>query len=87
MIVGDQSVPTNLTMLRLDSNQISDVSPLASLINLYYLHLTGNQISDVSPLASLTNLTYLNLRSNQISDVSNDIQALRNRGVDVLIDD
>ena len=34
-----------------------------------------------------TNLTYLNLRSNQISDVSNDIQALRNRGVDVLIDD
>ena len=43
MIVGDQSVPTNLTMLRLDSNQISDVS--------------------------------------------NDIQALRNRGVDVLIDD
>ena len=65
MIVGDQSVPTNLTTLRLDSNQISDVSPLASL----------------------TNLTYLNLRSNQISDLSNDIQALRNRGVDVLIDD
>jgi len=65
MIVGDQSVPTNLTMLRLDSNQISDVRPLASL----------------------TNLTYLNLRSNQISDVSSDIQALRNRGVDVLIDD
>ncbi len=51
----------NLAWLSLGSNQISDVSPLASLTNLTTLELKGNQISDVSPLASLTKLTKLNL--------------------------
>lgn len=44
-----------------------------------------NQISDVRPLASFTNLTWLNLWDNPLD--LNDIQALRNRGVHVVIDD
>ena len=54
----------------LRGNQISDISPLASLSNLTKLNLGGNEISDISPLASLTNLGALDLVNNQISEVS-----------------
>ena len=59
-------------MLDLESNRISDISPLASLTSLADLDLTHNQISDISPLASanLTSLTELDLWGNQISDIS-----------------
>jgi internalin A len=59
----------NLRSLRLTKNQISDVKPLAGLIELQSLDLADNQISDVKPLAGLTNLQYLELSNNQISDV------------------
>ena len=42
--------------LGLGGNEISDVSPLASLTNLERLYLGSNEISNVSPLVSLTNL-------------------------------
>ena len=61
---------TNLTVLQLRQNGISDISPLLSLTNLTDLTLLGNQISDISPLSSLTNLTLLILAENQISDIS-----------------
>ena len=61
----------NLTELYLyDSHSISDISPVASLINLTSLGLGGNPISDISPVAGLTNLTSLDLGHNQISDIS-----------------
>ena len=72
---------TNLTNLDLgteyveghevNSNSVSDLSPLVGLINLTWLRLRNNSISDLSPLARLTNLTELNLGSNlMISDIS-----------------
>ncbi|MFM6396708.1 leucine-rich repeat domain-containing protein, partial [Planktothrix sp.] len=61
---------SQLTELYLESNQISDVSPLSSLTQLTDLYLDGNQISDISPLSSLTQLTNLDLSDNQISDIS-----------------
>lgn len=61
---------TNLEELQLDSNEISDLTPLAKLTDLKSLRLFGNQISDISPLASLTQLTELDLRSNQIEDIT-----------------
>ena len=61
---------TNLTSLGLNSNNISDVSPLSELTQLIYLQLFGNNISDVSPLSELTQLTQLGLDSNTISDIS-----------------
>ena len=54
-----------------NSNSVSDLSPLAGLINLTWLRLRNNSISDLSPLARLTNLTWLNLGGNLIiSDIS-----------------
>ena len=61
---------TNSERIELNGNQISDISPLAGLINLERLELNGNQISDISPLAGLINLERLELRQNQISDIS-----------------
>ncbi|WP_264197115.1 leucine-rich repeat domain-containing protein, partial [Microseira wollei] len=52
---------SNLTSLNLDSNQITDISPLKALTNLTSLNLYNNQITDISPLKALTNLTSLNL--------------------------
>ena len=71
---------TNLTHLYLldrevsgiwvNSNAITDISPLAGLTNLTYLYLGENAITDISPLAALTNLTNLVLYENTITDIS-----------------
>ena len=55
----------------INSNSVSDLSPLAGLTNLTWLRLRNNSISDISDLAGLTNLTWLNLGGNlMISDIS-----------------
>ena len=54
----------------INSNSVSDLSPLAELINLTQLWLNDNSISDISPLTGLTNLTHLGLHNNSISDIS-----------------
>ena len=72
---------TNLTRLNLgaeyvegtgwiNSNSVSDLSPLAGLTNLSELYLRNNSVSDISALAGLTNLTQLNLAGNSVSDIS-----------------
>ena len=71
---------TNLTELHLgvrrdvgrivNSNSISDISPLAGLTQLTKLDLGSNNISDISPLTGLNQLTTLNLVLNSISDIS-----------------
>ena len=60
----------NLDDLRLEGNEISDLSPLAGLTSLTLLHLAGNEISDLTPLAGLTDLTLLVLSGNQVTDLS-----------------
>lgn len=59
---------TNLQILVLDYQQITDLSPLASL-PLEYLSLTGNQVSDLSPLSGLTGLQILDLGENPVNSV------------------
>ena len=54
----------------INSNSISNISPLSGLTQLTRLDLEGNQISDISPLANLTNLVILELGNNAISDIS-----------------
>ena len=56
---------TNLRVLILDYQQITNLSPLADL-PLEYLSLTGNQISDLSPLAGQTELRVLDLGENPV---------------------
>ena len=47
---------TNLTLLDLGNNFISDLSPLKGLTNLRRLELHNNSISDISPLVANTGL-------------------------------
>lgn len=61
---------TNLNMLALTENQITNLAPLAYLDNLESLYLGNNKISDVASLSGLTQLTFLQLSINQIKDVT-----------------
>ena len=61
---------TEVTVLNLYDNNISDLSPLAGLTGLTALVFSGNQVSDLSPLTGLTNLTFLQAFVNRISDLS-----------------
>ena len=61
---------TNLSYLSLlNEPQISDIGPLANLIQLQHLLIVNSQISSVSPLANLGQLTNLDLQGNQLSDI------------------
>ena len=59
--LGDHSI---------NSNSISDLSPLAGLTNLTELWLRKNTISDISAVIGLINLEALDLGTNSISDIS-----------------
>ena len=50
--------------------QISNISALSNLENLTELYLSTNQIRDISALSSLQKLTVLHLSNNQINDIS-----------------
>lgn len=60
---------TNLEKLKVNENEISDISPLKDLKNLKYLELQRNRITDVSSLANLKNLEFLKLYNNLIENV------------------
>ena len=68
---------TNLKAAFLERNSISDISPMADLIQLTKLRLGGNSISNISPLSGLTQLTRLSLWANSISGIS-PVKALTN---------
>ncbi len=52
-----------------EGNQVSDLSPIAELVNLKVLDLFGNNVSDLSPLAGLINLEWLTFERNNVSDL------------------
>ena len=54
----------------INSNSVSNLSPLSGLTHLRELNLGFNNISDLSPLSGLTHLTRLDLRNNTIGDLS-----------------
>ena len=54
----------------INSNSVSDITPLAGLTNLTDLHLRNNSVSDISAVSGLTNLRTLDLNRNSISDIS-----------------
>ena len=61
---------TSLTELRLNDNNITDISMLGGLTSLTELRLNDNNITDISMLGGLTNLERLFLANNNITDVS-----------------
>ena len=69
--LGGEKISANVADKKVvNTNQVSDFSPLARLTHLKYLSLYASSLSDVSALASLTNLTRLSLGYSNISDVS-----------------
>lgn len=71
--IGDEDLAllaqcTNLRVLVLDYQQVSDLSPLAEL-PLEYLSLTGNLVSDLRPLSELNGLQMLDLGENPVRSV------------------
>ena len=53
----------------INSNRVSDFSPLVGLRHLAYLRADRNSISDISTLAGLLHLRYLSLDNNAISNL------------------
>ena len=51
-------------------NEISDISPLAGLINLHYLNISDNPFSDISPIAGLINLEEIHFTNKNVGDIS-----------------
>ena len=60
----------NLEFLHIGRGEVSDLTPLAELENLWALKLFGNPISDISPLSGLIGLRELHLGSSLISDLT-----------------
>lgn len=60
----------NLKKLKLNENEISDISPLKNLTKLEYLEIQRNRIVDINPLKNLTNLKFLKLYNNLIEDIT-----------------
>ena len=72
--IGDEDLAllqqcSNLRVLVLDYQEITDLSPLEGL-PLEYLSLTGNEISNLSPLAGCQGLRVVDLGQNPIRDAS-----------------
>ena len=63
---------TNLSELNIGDNEVSDLSPIAGLINLKELLFGGRitDLSDLTPLAGLINLEVIHGWGNPISDLS-----------------
>ena len=61
---------TNVTWLHLIDNQISDLSPIAGLIELREIWARGNVLSDISPVRGLKNLITLGFSRTLVSDLS-----------------
>lgn len=55
---------TALSHLKLSSNAITDIGPLAPLANLAEVYLEGNRVSSLLPLRGLLQLVYLNVQGN-----------------------
>ena len=68
--LGGLEYAKNLTGALLEGNPISDLSPLAGLVQLRILNMAVCQISDIRPLANLTRLESLRLHGNQIEDIT-----------------
>jgi len=70
--LNDLSFLSGLDLFDLDISycNVSDLSPLAGMYNLYYLDASGNNISDISALDGLISLEDVSLYDNNISDFS-----------------
>lgn len=69
---------TNLALLSVRANAVTDISPLAGLTRLTSLNLAANRISDVRPLAGLEALEFLAINDNGAIDDIGPLAGLTN---------
>ena len=78
LAAGDSSIAdltgleyaTNLEVLNLMNNRITDISLLANLTNLTHLYLGDNALPTIEPLAGLINLRVLDLYNAGVKDIT-----------------
>ena len=68
-ILGDDYFQ-DVSNVRLDNTQVSDLTPLAKLASLQYLRLSSTPVSDLTPLVKLTSLQELYVDNTQVSDLT-----------------
>ena len=79
---------TNLRLLYLSFNKISDITHLNGLTQLTHLFLNHNQISDAKPFAELVNLRELGLVENPIKNRKPLLELLKkNPGIKIWLKD
>ena len=61
---------SNISSLMITDNNISDLSSLANLNNLYGVYFSKNNVEDISVLCSMAKVNGLDLSYNRITDVS-----------------
>jgi len=66
-LLANGEIPVEVTNLKLNDNQISDITPLATLVNLVDLELHENRIDDITPLRGLRSLEKLTLERNPLT--------------------
>lgn len=66
----DVSGNTNLTVLNVADNLITDIKSLSKLKALINLDVSNNEVISLEALGSLSNLTLLNISRNNIEDIS-----------------
>jgi hypothetical protein len=67
---------TQLNVLNLGDNQLTNVKGLEKLTQLKKLSLYKNQLTEVKGLENFTELTYLNLYGNQLTKLPKDLEKL-----------
>lgn len=81
---------TNLVGLDLDTNAVSDLTPLENLAFLRELNLDSNEVSNLAPLAGLVELDFLSSFNNQVADiqalVTNSLNGGLGEGDQVILD-
>ena len=68
--ISDMELPTSLTYLSLNRNEISDLAPISGLASLQYLNIAFNNVWDVGPLSDLASLKHVQLYRNHIADAA-----------------
>ncbi len=68
-VIKQLSALTNLSMLFVGHNQVSDLGPLVAINNLTMLDVYNNNLRDLGPLSNLTQLKHLTLSGNYIYDL------------------
>jgi internalin A len=61
---------TELKILMLSSNEITNIEPLSQMVKLKILFLRDNRISDISVLLNMQSLKYLDIANNPLNDNS-----------------